>query len=190
MSFNPDETLFEGVKPDQLDGVLALVSRIIRRKGGASDWTLQKTYYLACVESIEDRLVSMPAPRFFSWNYGPWSKDLRAFMEALGSVGQVRIDLVRSTHQDVTRIYKWPAEAELPQIPNPDDDSFVDGFLARVGALNGELLTTLAKRTVPYAKTLPWHPIDLDGYLAERRSAIERLSDDATLAELLATRTR
>ncbi len=180
--------LFETLEAEQIDEVLAVVSRIVHPKGGASDWTLQKTYYLACVESIEDRFMALLAPRFFSWSYGPWSKDLRELMELAAAVGDVDVALVRSRYQTVTKVYRWPSKKELPPMRSSEDALFVDRFLSRVRRLPGEELTLLAKQTIPFKRTEAARPIDLEGYLAERKSSIERLSDDEKLAQPLAAR--
>ena len=77
------------LSPEETDEVLAVVSRIVKPTSGASDRVLQKTYFLACVDSIEDRLLLLPAPRFFSWTHGPWSKELREVFEFAESEGTV-----------------------------------------------------------------------------------------------------
>lgn len=182
------EMLFDRMSSEQADDVLSAVSRVIRLRGGASDWTLQKTYYLACVESIEDRLVTLPDARFFSWSYGPWSKDLRQLVDMAASAGKLALTLARSKYQEVTRVYKWPRGHELPPMANVDDASFLDEFLARSADLTGEELTLLAKETAPYKGTEQGRPIDLNHYLESRRRAVEKLSNDETLAQLLASR--
>jgi hypothetical protein len=184
------EVPFGGLSPQATDEVLAIVARIVHQKGGASDWTLQKTYFLACVESIEDRLTMLQAPRFFSWTYGPWSKQLRDIMDLAESVGEVNIELVQSKYQPLTKVYEWPKKNELPPMKNPEDATFVESFVSRVKKLPGEQLTMLAKQTTPFVRTPAGQPIDLGAYLIERTEAIENLSNDQTLAHLLAARTR
>jgi len=183
-------TLFEGLSPEDTNEVLGVVSRIVGKKRGASDRILQKAYYLACVESIEDRLTKLPSPRFFSWTYGPWSKQLREIMEAAEDTGAVEVDFGPSRYKPVTKVYKWPAKRELPPMKDPEDATFIEGFMHHVAKLPGDELTSLAKKTVPYLRTPSGHPIDLDGYLAERKLALESLSDDAMLAGILESRTR
>jgi hypothetical protein len=178
--------LFGGLSPEQADDVLAAVSRLVHPKGGASDWTLQKTYYLACVESIEDRLAPLPNPRFFSWKFGPWSKDLRNLMDLAADVGNFEVALVPSKHQAVTKVYRWPQGKPTLPMRNSADATFLDEYVARVADLSGEQLTALAKQTIPYRNTPYLRPIDLDKYLQERRAAIDKLSDDERLAGLLA----
>lgn len=188
MEGEPSESLFERMSVEQMDDVLAAASRVIRPRGGASDWTLQKTYYLACVESIEDRLSALPDPRFFSWTHGPWSKDLRQLMDMAASVGDVELALVPSKYRSVTRVYKWPRNREIPPMSNPEDAQFLDEFVARVADFKGDQLTQMAKETLPYKHASQGHLIDLEEYLVARKTALEKLSSDASLHEILASR--
>jgi hypothetical protein len=182
--------LFEDISPERMADTLAIVSRIIHPKGGASDWTLQKSYFLACVESIEDRHVALPAPRFYSWTYGPWSKDLRELLELASAAGDVEPELVQSRHRSVTKVYKWPSARPVLPLRNVSDSEFLDTFVGRISKLSGDELTRLAKDTAPYRSTQFGQPIDLDGYLAKRKTELESLSDDARLSDILSSRTR
>lgn len=190
MEGDPSESLFERRSVEQMDDVLAAAFRVIRPRGGASDWTLQKTYYLACVESIEDRITALPDPRFFSWTHGPWSKDLRQLMDMAASVGDVELALVPSKYRSVTRVYKWPRNRELPPMSNPEDAEFLEGFVAHISELKGDELTRLAKETLPYKQTSQGHLIDLEEYLVVRKTALESLSSDESLHKILASRER
>ena len=183
-------SLFDSMSVEQVNDVLAAASRVIRPRGGASDWTLQKTYFLACVESIEDRLTLLPDPHFFSWTHGPWSKELRQLMDMASSVGDVELALVRSKYRTVTRVYKWPRDRTLPPMSNPEDADFLDEFVARTSKLKGEELTRLAKEAVPFKQTAPGHFIELESYLDSRKVAIHKLSNDESLSRILTARAR
>jgi hypothetical protein len=181
--------LFEDISPERMADTLAIVSRIIHPKGGASDWALQKTYFLACVESIEDRHTELPAPRFYSWTYGPLSKDLRELLELASAAGDVELKLVQSKHRSVTKVYAWPGSRPVLPLRNLADAEFLDTFVGRISKLSGDELTRLAKDTVPYKSTQFGQPIDLEGYLATKRSQLETLSDDARLSHIISSRT-
>ncbi len=184
------DRLFEALTPEQADDVLTVVSQIVSLKGGASDWTLQKTYYLAAVESIEDRLAPLPAPLFFSWRYGPWSKDLRQLINMAAEQGAFDIAIVSSKHSGSTKLYRPPRAKKPESMRNPEDQSFLEDFLSGVSKVSGDELTKLAKETVPFQRAELYRPIDLDAYLNERRAARERLSNDEKLAGILAPRSR
>ena len=188
MEREPSESLFERMCFDQMNDVLAVASHVIQPRGGASDWTLQKTYFLACVESIEDRLALLPDPRFFSWTHGPWSKDLRQLMDMAASVGDVEVALVPSRYRTVTRVYRWPRNRTVLPMLKAEDAKFLDDFVGRTSKLKGEELTRLAKETVPFKQTTPGHLIELENYLDSRKAALEGLSNDEDLARILATR--
>lgn len=188
MEGEPSESLFERMSVDQMNDVLAVASHVIQPRGGASDWTLQKTYFLACVESIEDRLALLPDPRFFSWTHGPWSKDLRQLMDMAASVGDVEVALVPSRYRTVTRVYRWPRNRTVLPMLKAEDAKFLDDFVSRTSKLKGEELTRLAKETVPFKQTTPGHLIELENYLDSRKAALEGLSNDEDLARILATR--
>jgi len=188
MEGEPIDSLFERMSPEQMADVLSAVCRVIQPRGGASDWTLQKTYFLACVESIEDRLSPLPDPRFFSWTHGPWSKDLRQLVDMAASAGDLELALLPSKYRSVTRVYRWPRKREIPPMSNPEDAAFLENFVARISDLPGEELTRLAKDTAAYKQTTQGRLIDLDQYLASRRLALEKLSSDESLAKMLASR--
>jgi hypothetical protein len=181
-------TLFDQLPADRTDEVLAVVARIISGKAGASDWVIQKLYYLACVESIEDRLELLPSPGFFSWNHGPWSKDLRALLELSTSAGDIEVLQVRSKYRAITTLYRWPQSKPVPSMAGKAGPTFLDPFLRRLSRLPGEMLTDLAKNTFPYRRTPFGQIIDLEGYLEERKRGLDVLSDDVRLATLLAER--
>jgi len=188
MEDGPVDSLFERMSPEQMDDVLSAVCRVIQPRGGASDWTLQKTYYLACVESIEDRLTALPDPRFFSWTHGPWSKDLRQLVDMAASAGDLELALVPSKYRSVTRVYRWPHKREIPPMANPEDAVFLEGFVTRIAGVAGEELTRLSKETIPYKHTARGRLIDFDQYLESRKKALEQLSNDENLARILESR--
>ena len=88
----------------------------------------------------------------------------------------------------MTRVYRWPRNREIPPMRNPKDAVFLDDFVARSAHLSGDELTRLAREIVPYEQTRQGGLIDLDQYLGSRRLALERLSNDETLARTLASR--
>ena len=162
-----------------------MAANLVARLDWVTDWRLQKSYYLAEVWSIEERLCRLSEVQFASWTHGPWSLHVREAEEALEADGL----LVRGRQQAKRR-----PEAEFLRIPEsrklrPLEDSeneFLDAFSAQIKYTDGETLTKIAKATVPFQSTERKDLVDLHGYLEALKKKHERFAQSRRVAKLIA----
>jgi len=162
-----------------------VAANLVARLDWVTDWRLQKSYYLAEVWSIEERLCRLSEVQFASWTHGPWSLHVREAEEALEADGL----LVRVRQQAKRR-----PEAEFLRIPEsrklrPLEDSeneFLNAFSAQIKYTDGETLTKIAKATVPFQSTKRKDLVDLHGYLEALKKKHERFTQSPKVAKLVA----
>jgi len=162
-----------------------VAANLVARLDWVTDWRLQKSYYLAEVWSIEERLCRLSEVQFASWTHGPWSLHVREAEEALEADGL----LVRVRQQAKRR-----PEAEFLRIPEsrklrPLEDSeneFLNAFSAQIKYTYGETLTKIAKATVPFQSTKRKDLVDLHGYLEALKKKHERFTQSPKVAKLVA----
>src|SRR5712691_2637292 len=65
----------------------SVAANLVSREDIVTDWRLQKSYYLAEVSSLEERLCRLSEVEFASWTHGPWSLHVREAEEALEADG-------------------------------------------------------------------------------------------------------
>src|SRR5712691_5223954 len=119
-----------------------MAANLVARLDLVTDWRLQKSYYLAEVWSIEERLRRLSDVEFASWTYGPWSLHVREAEEALEAHGL----LVRVRHQAKRRpeaeFFQIPQRTKLPQLEETEVD-FLDSFAAQIKYTDGATLTKI-----------------------------------------------
>src|SRR6266508_3047002 len=163
----------------------SVAANLVSRLDFVTDWRLQKSYYLAEVWSIEERLCRLSEVEFASWTHGPWSLHVREAEEALEANGllvRVRQQAKRRPEAEFLRI---PQRSKLPPLEEPESE-FLDAFAAQINYTPGETLTKIAKATVPFQSTKEKHLVDLDGYLEALNKKHERFARSRKVAKLVA----
>jgi len=165
--------------------VRAVAVELIKRLDYVTDWRLQKTYYLAEVWSIEERIRRLSALDFASWNHGPWSLPLREAEEALEAQGVLVRVVGPARRRPEAEFLKVQSSETAPTLP-AEDAQFLDAAIDQVKFLDGETLTRVTKTTLPYRRAKPMALIDLDGYLESLRRKHESLQNSPRVAALIA----
>lgn len=163
----------------------SVAANLVARLDFVTDWRLQKSYYLAEVWSIEERLCRLSEVEFASWTHGPWSLHVRAAEEALeadGLVDRVKQAARRRPEAEFLRIAQ---RSKVPPLGEADED-FLDSLAAQIKYVDGDSLTKIAKSTVPFQLTKPEHLVDLDGYLEALKKKHERFVRSPKVAKLVA----
>ena len=164
--------------------VCAVAVELIKRLDYVTDWRLQKTYYLAEVWSIEERIRRLSALDFASWNHGPWSLPLREAEEALETQG-ILVRVIRpARRRPEAEFLKVQSSVVAPSLP-ADDAEFLEAVIDQVKFLDGETLTRVTKTTSPYQLAKPMALIDLDGHLESLRRKHERLQNSPRVVALI-----
>lgn len=162
-----------------------VAANLVSRLDFVTDWRLQKSYYLAEVWSIEERLSRLSDVEFASWTHGPWSFHVREAEEALEADGllvRVRQQAKRRPEAEFLRITR---RNELPPLEGPEEE-FLDSFAAQIKYTDGETLTKIAKATFPFQSTKRKDLVDLDGYLEALKKKHERFARSRKVAKLIA----
>lgn len=149
-----------------------------------TDWRLQKTFFLAEVWSIEERLGRLTAADFASWTYGPWSLHVREGVESLEANREVQRESRTARRREAAEFLQIRKEARIPPLPAEDAD-FLGEIAQQIKFLDGDSLTRVAKSTKPYADTVPRQRIDLDGYLDELRTKHAKFVASPKVARLV-----
>ncbi len=163
----------------------SVAANLVSRVDFVTDWRLQKSYYLAEVWSIEERLCRLSEVEFASWTHGPWSLHVREAEEALeadGLVDRVRQKAKRRPEAEFLRINQ---RSKVPPLGYADEE-FLDSFAAQIKYTDGDTLTKIAKSTVPFQSTKPEDLVDLDGYLQALKKKHERFVHSPKVAKLVA----
>ncbi len=162
----------------------SVAANLVSRMDFVTDWRLQKSYYLAEVWSIEERLCRLSDVDFASWTHGPWSLHVREAEEALEADGL--IDRVRQTarRRPEAEFIRITQRSKVPPLGDSDEE-FLDSFAAHIRYTNGETLTKIAKSTVPFQSTKLEDLVDLDGYLEALRKKHERFVRSPKVAKLV-----
>lgn len=162
-----------------------VAAHLISRLDFVTDWRLQKSYYLAEVWSIEDRLCRLSSVEFASWTYGPWSLHVRETeetLEAEGIISRVRHEARRRRQAE---FFGVTGSKRLPPLDESDAE-FLDAVGSQIKYVDGETLTRVAKATSPFRATKPKHLVDLDGYLEILKGKHTRFSRSRRVARLVA----
>ena len=160
-------------------------AHLIARLDFVTDWRLQKSYYLAEVRSIEERLRRLSHVEFASWKHGPWSVHVREAEETLEMEGLVVRVVKRAVRRPEAEFLKVADAAALPPLEDGDQE-FLDAFAKEIKFVDGDRLTGMAKATPPFQASKPKQLIDLDGYLENLRAKHERFVRSPKVARLVA----
>ena len=163
----------------------ALVTgHLISRLDYVTDWRLQKSYYLAEVWSIEERLCRLSNVEFASWTHGPWSLHVREAEETLEAEGLIVRVRQRARRRPEAEFLRITEGTELPAIAESEEE-FLDSFASQIKYVGGETLTKIAKATSPFQTTKPEHLVDLDGYLQALQKKHDRFTRSRKVARLI-----
>lgn len=173
------------LRPADFGKAAAVSASLISRLDFVTDWRLQKSYYLAEVWSIEERLTRLSAAEFASWTHGPWSLHVREASESLEAGGVIERYTKPARRQPEAEFLRMAKPKAAPKLEE-DEAEFLERVAEQIRFLDGDTLTKVAKRTLPYLETKPQLLIDLDGYLEDIKRKHARLVESPRIAALVA----
>lgn len=162
-----------------------MAAHLVSRLDFATDWRLQKSYFLAEVWSIEERLSRLSNVDFAAWSHGPWSLHVREATELLESEGLLTKVRQAARRRPEAEFLKVRSVGELPDV-HEEEKEFLDVVAAELKYLDGNTLTSVAKATPPYMAAKPKRLVDLDGYLESIRKKHTALAESRKVAALVA----
>lgn len=162
-----------------------MAAQLVSRLDFATDWRLQKSYFLAEVWSIEERLARLSHVDFAAWSHGPWSLHVREATELLESKGNLTKVRRLARRRPEAEFLKVRSLEGLPSV-REEEAEFLDSVAAQLKYLDGDALTKVAKTTPPYVATKAKHLIDLDAYLESIRKKHAALAESRKVAALVA----
>lgn len=162
-----------------------MAAHLVSHLDFVTDWRLQKTYFLAEVWSIEERLSRLSRVDFAAWSHGPWSLHVREATELLESEGFLTKVRQAARRRPEAEFLKVRSLEGLPSV-REEEEEFLNAVALQLRYLDGDTLMRVAKATPPYVMTRPKQLIDLDGYLESIGKKHAALAQSRKVAALVA----
>jgi len=150
-----------------------------------TDQRLQKSFFIAEVWSIEERLRRLSPAEFVAWKHGPWSIHVRQGAEAAVESGSITTTVKAAKRRPEAEFLEG-APNWKPRLLSKEDLEFLDMTLLQIRYLDNDRLTAVSKASPPFVRTPYGESIDLDGYLRALNEKHAKLQNSDRIARLVA----